>query len=227
MSKVRIPSGLGSGTTRAVTLALLLASLTTAAAIPPPRDAAPWVGTTLEGSACDGGPQLHGPFDYLQRAEFARDLRLTEDYHFNSKKQDLFFTLRVWPNHHQALYQVVRLRIASWGDRKNKPQVPAECFLQRAVNFSPKDATAHMLYGLLLHRLHKNPPALEHYRKAVELNPTDLQTKYNLALLLVDMEEYAEAQQLAREVYAGNFPLQGLKSKLARLGYWQGEQEQD
>jgi len=191
-----------------------------AQAAQPNRGAAPWVGDTFHNAPCRGNAQKFGPYDYLLRGEFSSELRIVEEYHFNSEKHDLDYTLRAWPNHHAALYEI----ILNQTRQKSSAHVrtPAECYAQRAVNFSPKDATARMLYALLLHRSEKPEQALKSYQIATGLDPANNQIKYNMALLLVDMKHYDEANKYAREVYAGGFPLPGLKSKLVKLGQWQG-----
>jgi hypothetical protein len=50
--------------------------------------------------------------------------------------------------------------------------------------------------------------------------PTNVQIKYNLSLLLVELKEYREANEYAQELYARGFPLPGLKNKLTKAGKW-------
>jgi tetratricopeptide (TPR) repeat protein len=158
-------------------------------------------------------------------------LRLVESAHFNAKVEqlisgakpnremewDLDYTLRAWPNHHRALYTVVRYR-GIHGAYKHPNLSPAECYLQRAINFSPKDGTTFMIYGILLQKTGSKAKALDAYRKAQELSPNDMQIKYNLALLLFDLKNYDESKELAIEVYRVNYPLKGLKKKLIAAG---------
>ncbi|MEQ8690336.1 MAG: tetratricopeptide repeat protein [Pseudomonadales bacterium] len=192
---------------------------------------APWVGESFDGAPCRGGGQGFGPFDYLQRGGLKQQLYLVESAHFTPEVEqlargntgaltgDLDYTLRAWPNHHRALNAMNRYQLRSGAStvsamrRANIP--PAECYLLRAVNFSPKDDMAYMLLGLLSHRKDRHEEALTAYRKAVELSPSNIQAKYNLALLLVDLGQLKEAEALAADVYAAGFPLQGLKRKLS------------
>lgn len=181
---------------------------------------APWVGDTLSGVLCAGNPQGFGPYDYLLRHQLTYELNIVEQHHFNEVKQDLDYTLRAWPNHHKALYSIVQQRIDGWGKRAPPKRTPAECYLERAIQFSPNDGNARMLYAILLHRTNHEDLALEQYRSALKSEPTNVQIKYNLSLLLVELKEYREANEYAQELYSRGFPLPGLKNKLTKAGKW-------
>lgn len=196
---------------------------------------APWVGENFSGAPCRGKPSGFGPYDYLQRNQLAKKLRLVEGAHFDSRVEaltggakgkgsnplpDLDYTLRAFPNHHRALNTAIRHDLTKAEPTYNTSFSPAECYLQRAVNFSPKDATAHMLYAILLHRTNNYTSALEEYETAKKLEPHNTQIIYNMSLLLVDLKRYEEARSNAVDIYARGFPLQGLKNQLKDAGYW-------
>ncbi len=77
-----------------------------------------------------------------------------------------------------------------------------------------------MLYGVMLHRSDKMDEALVEYRIAMDLAPGAPVIKYNYALALADIGEYADAKQIAVELYDGGYPLPGLKKKLQAAGRW-------
>lgn len=192
---------------------------------------APWVGETFWGAHCRGKAVGYGPFDYLQRASYSKELYLVESAHFTPAVEnlvkgntgkfmgDLDYTLRAWPNHHRALNSVIQYRLRVGNDFPRSTWVPAECYLQRAISFNPKDTTVYMLYGLLLHRMERREEALEYYRKAEQLDSSNVQLMYNLGLLLCDLGEYQEAKEYSDKVYASGFPLPGLKNKLTKAGH--------
>jgi tetratricopeptide (TPR) repeat protein len=196
---------------------------------------APWVGETLWGAPCEGGGQGFGPFDYTQRAQYSRQLMEVEGAHFppqvenlisgkrGSLMGDLDYTLRAWPNHHRALNSVIRYRLRNKEGIVKTNETPAECYLQRAVNYSPKDGISQMLYGILLQQMGHPQDALKAYQQAERLEPNNLQVKYNMGLLLVELKQYEEAKEYATEVYSMNFPLPGLMRKLKEQGYWKGD----
>lgn len=194
---------------------------------------APWTGYTLDNAACAGKPTTFGPYDYNLRDTYYKELGLVEGAHFNYKVEqlkegakykhnlygDIDYTLRAFPNHHRALNTVIRYRILSGGYKRADLQQP-ECYLQRALNFAPEDATTHMLYGLYYHKLDMLDDALTKYEKALSLSPNNIEIQYNLALLLTEMERFEEAKQYAINVYAKKYPLQGLKNRLKASGHW-------
>ena len=122
---------------------------------------APWVGATLEGLPCNGGGQGVGPFDYSQKSVIApQNLRIVEGAHFTSEVEalikgnrgslegDINYTLRAWPNHHRALLSIIKYQLQIKKKlRKGKLNTPPECYLQRAIHFSPQDVASYALYG--------------------------------------------------------------------------------
>ncbi len=195
---------------------------------------APWVGEDLQGGPCKGGGQGYGPYDYTQRAQLSQNLKVVEKAHFTSAVEslsggastsrgplaDLDYTLRAFPNHHRALHAAIRYRMRLGKPIRHPQFSHVECYLQRAINYSPRDSVSHMLYGLHLHRLKKYEKALPAYSRAYELNPRDLEIQYNLALLHTDLKNFEQAKTLADQLYDSNFPLQGLKNRLIDAGHW-------
>lgn len=199
---------------------------------------APWVGEDLQGIKCEGKISGAVSYDYLERSVHSDVLRTVERRHFTPRVEqliggettsdlvaDLDYTLNYWPNHHRALHSVIRYQLLKSKDTKKFNHIPAECYLQRAANFSPNDPTVRMLYGIYLHRLGLYERAQDEYLAAENMNPLDVQLKYNLGLLLVDMGKPEEAKSYAEYIYAKGFPLPGLKNKLAAKGYWEAEGE--
>ena len=120
-------------------------------------DPAPWVGMSFGGVTCKGGSAGNfGPYDYVTDKE---KLPVVERRHFTPQVEqlvkgestldpmrDVNYTLVRFPNHHRALYSAVRF---SLGEASNsKGNYSAECYLQRAINFSPSDPVPHMLWSL-------------------------------------------------------------------------------
>lgn len=194
-------------------------------------DVAPWVGESLAGARCEGVVGERA-WDYTRRAAYAEQLQLNERFHFTASVEqltggqsgsipaDIDFMLRAWPNHHRALNSLSRYQLRLTRGQE-KPLLPVECYFQRAINFNPRDSSSRLLYAIFLHRSDHFEEALEQYRGAEKISPGDAQIQYNLALLLVELEEYEEARVYAEKLYGGGFPLPGLKRKLSRVGYWE------
>ncbi len=192
---------------------------------------AAWTGNTLEGNVECKWRQGFGTFDYLLRDQFKHQLRLVELAHFNDVVErlvkgqsgtlmgDLDYTLRAWPNHHRALVSLMRYTQLK-GAPPEKGYPPFECYVQRAIHFSSKDAVPRLLYGVYLHKLGYREKALQQYQEAEKLNPNNPDLHYNFGLLLVSLKKYEEAESHARKAYQAGYPLPGLKRQLSKLGYW-------
>lgn len=193
------------------------------------RDA-PWVGESLDGVRCSGDrARNYGPFDYRTRKD---KLPVVENRHFTPRVEqlqkgettsqaigDVKYTLVIFPNHHRALYTAIRFSLGDTsGARRGK--YPAECFLQRAVNFSPEDPVPYMLYAMYLHQSNHLDQSLAMYRSAEELAPRDGNLLYNFGLLLFDTGDYDQSREYARRAYDSGITLPGLKRKLKTAGHW-------
>ena len=197
---------------------------------------APWVGDTFSGAPCRGKGQSYGPYDYTNPRHRGEPLRLVEGAHFmprvraliedrrdSSVINDIDYTLRAFPNHHDALYAVTRywfLPDSSKRVRNRLIETPPECYFHRAINFKPDDGTVRMLFGLYLHKAKRLEEALEQYKSAEKLSPDSAQLLYNIGLLYFDMKQYDESEAYARKAYALKYPLPGLRNKLKQKGLW-------
>ncbi|HKJ88174.1 MAG TPA: tetratricopeptide repeat protein [Gammaproteobacteria bacterium] len=205
-----------------------------------PRKSAPYVGYALSGRPCSsfkGEVQGYGPYDYRNYSSSDHKLKIVEEYHFtrqvaalkggkNSKTPigDLNYTLMAFPNHHRALFAMIRLYTSPVGEKwKSYPQFssrpPPECFLQRAIHFRPKDAHLYLLYGIYLHRLGKTEKAVQKYHHALKIDPQLSEAWYNLGLALLKEKKFEKARQAAQKAYKDGFPLPGLRKRLAQAGY--------
>jgi tetratricopeptide (TPR) repeat protein len=229
--------------TRLSGAATVLALAMTLTALPQAATAleAPFVGESLNERPCSSferTTQGFGPFDYRRFSSEDRKLKLVEEAHFTPEvaslqggrhgktpQGDINYTLRAFPNHHQALFSLIRYYTGEakqlYGiDPFNQVEYPPpECFLQRAIAFRPQDANLYFLFGIYLHRLGHLKPAEGKYRKGLEIAPDSAEGNYNFGLLLYEMGRYAEAQERARKAYNLGYPLPGLKHKLVEKGF--------
>lgn len=194
--------------------------------------AAPWVGNDLNGIHCDGGGQGVGPFDYtFLSAKSPAQLQIVEEHHFTPEvealirgkssrlEDDLNYTLRAWPNHHRALLSIIKYQL----NIKNKLmpgalKVPPECYLQRAIHFSPKDAVSYSLFGHYMRKIGYLEDAVKYYEKALALDSKNAKFAYSFSLLLIDLKRYDEAAKYAKIAYRNPNTPQGLKQQLKKLG---------
>jgi tetratricopeptide (TPR) repeat protein len=220
-----------------VSVGLLMVSTAAIAVIPDAK----YVGKQLDGTPCKGNYVTFGPFDYMQRHKNPDQLQVVEVSHFSRGVEtltkgvtttpmgDLDYTLGAWPNHHRGLETAIRFRLLhpepKWPFSEKYP--PAECFLQRAIAFRPKDGTSHLLYGILLSKQKRYELALREFTIAAKFLPGDVIPEYNMGLTLVVLKKYTRAKKIAVKVYANGFPLPGLKNQLIAVGHWEAEPEAD
>jgi tetratricopeptide (TPR) repeat protein len=197
---------------------------------------APYVGATLQGLACVGNPKGYGPYDYSKRHLIpAKNLNIVEEYHFTPNVEnlisgsssgtpygDLDYTLRAWPNHHRALLSLIRYQLEVIKKiRKDKSiKIHPECYLQRAIHFSPEDPMPYSLYGYYLSKVGQDKNAEKFYKKALELSPNNPKIEYSYALLLIDLKRTSEAVEIAKKAYLHGRPPEGLKNRLKKIGAW-------
>lgn len=199
--------------------------------------AAPWVGVSFSGGSCDGGHQAYGPYDYTNAKHRALNLPIVEEYHFTKDVQmlvkgntgylrdDLDYTLKAFPNHHKALNSIINYQLIYKYDiekkRKDALNSPVECYLQRALRFSPNDIVSYMLYASYLKKTRHIPEAEAAYKKALGIAPDELAVKHSYGLFLFELKKYPEALEMAKAIYAKKYPKQKLKELLVKSGHWQ------
>lgn len=228
---------------RLVTITGLALALTLGAGPVHARDA-PWVGETLDGRQCsEFSRQGFGPYDYTNRNHRSNHLDVVERRHFTERVRslqsgvtqkyplgDIDYTIRAFPNHHEALYSMIRYTtseafadeaeealkmISRDGDRITPP----ECFLQRAEHFAPNDHRVKVLSGIFYHRTNEFKKARQAYEEALALAENSAEAHYNYGLLLTDINRYEEAREHARRAYELGYPLDGLRRRLASAGH--------
>ena len=189
----------------------------------------PWNGFDLNGRPCSIAQTEHsyGPYDYTNPIHQRDKLPIVEEFHFTAPVEnlirgqsgallpDLFYTIRAFPNHHRALYALVRYQL-NVGQKLN---IPPECWLDRALAFKPSDEKVYLIYGIYLHRLGKHDLALHRYKQAEKLAPNYSEVYYNMGLLYLDKGDIDHAVEYAKKAYALNYPLPGLRHRLKERGY--------
>lgn len=133
---------------------------------------------------------------------------------------DIDFLLRHSPNHHRGLTALVRLALRDKSPQPKGVKIPVECYLLRALEFSPSDPEVLKIYATYLARLNRNAEALAKFEEAEKLKPDDPVVAYNMGLLLTDKRDYERARAYAQKAYAGGIQLPGLRDKLAKQGQW-------
>ncbi len=172
-----------------------------------------------------------GPYDYTNPEHVTKWLWWVEPFHFTPEVEalisghtgyieaDLDYTLRAFPNHHRALFAVLKLQLRD-GYRRVGGYRTVECYFDRAMRFAPDDGVVRMLYGIYLHRKGKYQEALTRYKEAERFVPGDTELSYNLGLLMCDLNRCSEAIPYAQKAYSAGYPLPGLKQRLIDAKLW-------
>jgi len=201
---------------------------------------APWVSVDLKGLNCSGKAQGFGPYDYtskvdkntimggssnvlnlVERAHFTEEVEGLIKGHSGTLEEDLDYTLRAWPNHHRVLLSIIRFQIEVQNKiRTGKLLTPVECYLQRAIHFSPNDAVSYSLYGHFLRKMGHLEESAKKYEKALEIAPGNSKFAYSYGLLLIDLKRYEEAVKYAKIAYREGKAPKGLRQILRKLGAW-------
>lgn len=174
-----------------------------------------------------GGIDSLGPWDYTN-PETHQYLPRVEGSYFPQHVENLSGdptqgaisaakTLRVYPNHHRALYTVMRYYRDYPNDKHDNKIYTMECLFKRANFFSPSDPMVYMLNGMYYHWNSDFVGSKMKYLQAYELAPENPQINYNLGLMYYDQGDYENAAKHAEIAYDGGYPLQGLRKKLNKL----------
>lgn len=138
---------------------------------------------------------------------------------------EFVYTLRVFPNHPEALHAMSRLEKLAGGKLPQNaitpftPKISADCFFDRAVRFRPQDVHVRFMLAIHLHDRRRLSEARESYAEAEKLGLDTANFYYNYGLLLTDLKEWESARDYARKAYAAGFTFDGLRRRLERAGY--------
>jgi len=185
---------------------------------------------------CDISPgrpliNAYGPYDFTN-PDHADKLPIVLGAHFPSQVEqliagnrgsiiaDINYTLKAIPNYHRALAAMAKYQRREHLKLNERDQYyTADCYFRRAIYFQPTDATSRMLFAIHLQLTGRKKDAEKLYKESLSYAPDYTESQYNYGLLLVELNRYDEALQLAEKAYANGFPLPGLKNKLAKKGF--------
>jgi tetratricopeptide (TPR) repeat protein len=173
----------------------------------------------------------YGPYDY--RTASAAQRNVVENRHFTPDVRamrrgtstrevgaDIAYTLRAFPNHHQALMTMGNWSLKVGRNPALGGQYTVECWFDRAIRFAPNDAMVKVVYGTYLIKRGKAKEAVDQLEAALAEAGDNANVHYNLGLAYVDLKRYDKALESAHAAYRLGFPLPGLKNKLQRVGAW-------
>ena len=191
---------------------------------------APWVGSDLKGVPCDGERMGYGPYDYTNSSHRATKLNIVEEYHFTKEMEaaagenirmggQIGYTLRAFPNHHRALYAIIRHQLRFGEQVYLEGRTPAECYFQRAAAFSPRDTKVYQLYAYYLTKKGQDAMAIKQYEMALLVKPQG-HLHYQLGKAYFKTKQYDDAVKHAKLAIERGFKKRDLKKQLQSVGKW-------
>ena len=201
-------------------------------------------------SECDLNlSNAYGPYDYTNPSDVETKLYRVEKAHFTSEirnaansssgmppvdvMHNLDYTLRAFPNHHNALYAMVNflLHLRGTADQTatylslTKRFKTAECYLERAIKFKPDDAVVYEIYGIYLYKSGDMGESLKKFKEAVRINENLPSALYNVGLIYYKRGNSDEAYKYAKRAYDLGYQLPYLKNQLQKIGKWHDESQ--
>lgn len=189
-------------------------------------------GSPLFAGEADCGPLTNhfGPFDYytappdqrrlVERPHFSPNIEQLKKGNSGTLGAEISYTLSVFPNHPRALLSMSQLALREKRAKPTDSGYTMDCWFDRAMRFSPNDATVRMLYGIYLLKVGKAETATRYLEEAAELGGENANLSYNLGLAYFSLNDYAKSLDHAHRAYALGFQLPGLRNKLQRAGKW-------
>ncbi len=171
-----------------------------------------------------------GPWDYrtinkqdkwvVERRHYTEGIRALKEGSTGKLAGDVAYTLRVFPNHVNAL-----MTMAEWSikTQKNPPDgtiYTVECWFERGIRFRPDDAWVKTAYGVYLIKRGEYQKAVQQLETSAAQNDNNASTYYNLGLAYLGTKNNEKALQSAWRAYALGFPLPGLRTRLTKAGAW-------
>jgi tetratricopeptide (TPR) repeat protein len=148
--------------------------------------------------------ELNGALDYYEKASLhgyhQADIYLNRGIckvslgYFDDAKIDFMNYLERVPTDAKAYYWIATTEYMVMENRASMR------FLDQAIELDSAYAEAYYLRGANYIELHKPLFALEDFQKAYELNPGLHRAKFNIAVLMLDMENYKGALELLSEL---------------------------
>lgn len=192
-----------------------------------------WPGYDLTGAPCQELGQGYGPYDYTNPNHRGHNLEIVEGGHFNKDVEmlikgktssnpwpDIQYTIKAFPNHHRALYAMMRYQLQNSNLKGAIKPAPAECYFQRAIKFKPDDYRVMQLYANYLIKKGYPELAVKTYNRALKIKNAPPEINYSLGLLLLKMNKLDEAVEQAKIAYDGGIKKSKLARKLKEVNRW-------
>ncbi|WP_153131821.1 tetratricopeptide repeat protein [Dechloromonas hortensis] len=189
-------------------------------------DIGPWDYSDPSSSASTGADPM-GRIKRVENVHFNSDVRSLnrKRYSIDQLTAEIHYTLRMFPNHTEALVSISRLEKMAGGKLPQNtatiytPRLSAYCFFDRAIRFKENDKNVRFAYAIHLHQNGKFKEALEQYLLAEPQWEDNRYFQYNLGLLYADMKNWEKAVDYAQRAYGSGVSFPSLRQKIEKSGY--------
>jgi tetratricopeptide (TPR) repeat protein len=160
-------------------------------------------------------------------------LKLVEDAHFTPTVEilqrghssvmpgpDISFTLRVYPNHHRALIAMLALGEKEKTSQPNGATYSIECWLSRALRFSPDDHIVRMIYSQFLIKEERGKEAEQQLVYVANHADENAFTHNNIGLLYLKLKNFEQALFHAHKAQELGLSTPILMAQLKKSGQW-------
>ena len=160
-------------------------------------------------------------------------LKLVEDAHFTPMVEilqrglssgmpgpDISYTLRIYPNHHRALIAMLALGEKEKTSQPNGATYSIECWLNRALRFSPDDYIVRMIYTQYLIKEARGKEAEQQLGYVADHAEGNAFTHNNIGLLFAKLKNFEQALFHAHKAQALGLATPVLMAQLKKAGQW-------
>lgn len=188
-------------------------------------DIGPWDYSDPSSSASTSADPM-GRIKRVENVHFKPDIRSlnTKLYSIDQLTAEIHYTLRMFPNHTEALVAVSRLEKMAGGKLPQNtatiytPRLSSYCFFDRAIRFKENDKNVRFAYAIHLHQNGKFKEALEQYLLAEPQWEDNRYFQYNLGLLYADMKNWEKAVDYAQRAYSYGVTFPSLRQRIEKSG---------
>ena len=175
-------------------------------------------------------PGQYGPYDFRTGGDYLPRVLTT---HFTPVMEaliresgqappatDIDYTLRAIPNMHRALLAMMKAGDREKTDKPNGSRYTVECWLKRAVLFSPDDSLVRMIYSTYLNGKGRVPEANAQLDLASHHARDNGFTHFNVGLHYFELKNYDKALAEAHKAISLEWPDTMLRDQLKAVGKW-------
>ncbi len=123
------------------------------------------------------------------RASFESSINNIEKNKIKEVTADLLNAIRSFPEYHDALLQLSNVYLSQ------SKFVEAENVLKKTVSVNPKGFDGYSSLGLAQHKLAKRNEAIESFSRAIEIDPSSIQSHLFLGVIRRDIGQYDAAEK--------------------------------